>query len=451
MISGFSGLPKFKLSVTASGRAPVGDQVAPGFRHRLLAALERVSLAVARRDVRRQREALRPIADAHDRGVAARLLYRIAEDQVVVLLPNPALGAEVRRGEQSFERVDERHRLRHFVRRQDRGTHQFAVRPLVERRLVAKLLDRQVGHDHTAVFHDKTLARRRLADDREIEPPLAEDRLGFRLLLGTQHHEHALLALREHHLVGAHSGLAARDLVEVEVDTEVALGAHLDGRAREAGRAHVLNGDDAVVGHDFEAGLKQQLFREWIADLNGRPLLLGVRAEFGGRHGGAVDAVAAGLGAQINHRLPDAGRGRIEDLADLDDPDRHGIDQAVAVVAGVEADGPADRRHAERVAVAADAGDHTGHQMTRARMRRVAEAQRIEAGDRPRAHGEDVAQDAADAGRRTLVRLDVARVVVALHLEHGREAVADRDYAGVLARPLDHPGGLRRQRSEMDP
>ena len=76
--------------------------------------------------------------------------------------------------------------------------------------------------------------------------------------------------------------------------------------------------------------------------------------------------------------------------------------------------------------------------------------QRVEAGDRPRAHGEDVAQDAADAGRRALIGLDVARVVVALHLEHAGEPVADVDDAGVLARPLDHPGRRGRQRAQMD-
>jgi hypothetical protein len=82
-------------------------------------------------------------------------------------------------------------------------------------------------------------------------------------------------------------------------------------------------------------------------------------------------------------------------------------------------------------------------------MLRIAERERVEAGDRPRPHGEDVAQDAADAGRRALVRLDVARVVVALHLEHHREPVADVDDAGVLARALDHPGRLGRQPAQM--
>jgi hypothetical protein len=59
----------------------------------------------------------------------------------------------------------------------------------------------------------------------------------------------------------------------------------------------------------------------------------------------------------------------------------------------------------------------------------------------PRAHGEDVAQDAADAGRRALIGLDVARVVVALHLEDGGLAVADVDDAGVLARAADDASG----------
>ena len=63
-----------------------------------------------------------------------------------------------------------------------------------------------------------------------------------------------------------------------------------------------------------------------------------------------------------------------------------------------------------------------------------AEAERVQRRDRPRAHGEDVAQDAADAGRRALVGLDEGRVVVALHLEDDGEAVADVDDAGVLAR-----------------
>ena len=117
------------------------------------------------------------------------------------------------------------------------------------------------------------------------------------------------------------------------VDAEIALGAHLDRRAGQARRAHVLDRDDAVLGHDLEAGLEQQLLGERIADLHGRALLLGVVVELGRRHGGAVDAVAAGLGAEIDDRHADAGGRRVEDLVGLGDADRHGVDQAVAVVA----------------------------------------------------------------------------------------------------------------------
>ena len=75
---------------------------------------------------------------------------------------------------------------------------------------------------------------------------------------------------------------------------------------------------------------------------------------------------------------------------------------------------------------------------------RVAEAQRVEHRDRPRAEREDVAQDAADAGGRALEGLDRRGVVVALDLEHDREAVAGVDRAGVLARAHQHPLALGR-------
>ena len=171
----------------------------------------------------------------------------------------------------------------------------FGEGPIVDRSLVAEFLDRQVGHHGTAVANQETLGRRGLADDGEVEAPFAKDRCGLLLLLGLEHHEHALLALREHHLVGAHAGLPARHLVEIERDAEIALGAHLDRRAGQAGGAHVLNGDDAALGHDFEAGFEQKLLREGVADLHGRALLLGVGAELGRGHGGAVDAVAPGF------------------------------------------------------------------------------------------------------------------------------------------------------------
>ena len=93
---------------------------------------------------------------------------------------------------------------------------------------------------------------------------------------------------------------------------------------------------------------------------------------------------------------------------------------------------------------------------TPATMRRVcgvverAEAQRVQQRDRPRAHREDVADDAADAGRRALIGLDERRVVVRLDLEDGGQAVADVDGAGVLARALHDARAGGRQRLQVD-
>ena len=59
-----------------------GDQIAPGLGDRLLAAFDRVGLAIALGDVGGQREALGPVAEPHHRRVAARaldVLPRISE------------------------------------------------------------------------------------------------------------------------------------------------------------------------------------------------------------------------------------------------------------------------------------------------------------------------------------------------------------------------------------
>ena len=87
-------------------------------------------------------------------------------------------------------------------------------------------------------------------------------------------------------------------------------------------------------------------------------------------------------------------------------------------------------------------------QVARARgLRELAEAQRVEDRDRPRADREDVAQDAADAGGRALERLDRARVVVRLDLERAREPVADVDTAPAFSPgPITTRGALDRQR-----
>ena len=90
-----------------------------------------------------------------------------------------------------------------------------------------------------------------------------------------------------------------------------------------------------------------------------------------------MDAVAAGLGSEIDDRHAHAGGRRVENLVAVGETDRHRVDQDVAVIAAVEVGLAADGRHAERVAVAADAGHHARDQMTGLGMFGRAKAQRI--------------------------------------------------------------------------
>ena len=118
--------------------------------------------------------------------------------------------------------------------------------------------------------------------------------------------------------------------------------------------------------------------------------------------------------------------------------DAERVDQRVAEVGRVEDGLAADVGQAEAVAVAADAGHDPGQHPVGVGGVERAEPQRVHHRDRPGAHREDVADDAADAGRGALVGLDVRRVVVALDLERDGVALADVDDAGVLADAGEH-------------
>src|ERR1019366_1623143 len=92
-----------------------------------------------------------------------------------------------------------------------------------------------------------------------------------------------------------------------------------------------------------------------------------------------------------------------------------------------------------------------GHQVSNARRVERTEAQRVEHRDRSRAHGEDVTENAADAGGRALIRLDGGRMVVRLDLERHGESVTDRDHAGVLTGTLQHVRRRGREFPEQGP
>ena len=160
---------------------------------------------------------------------------------------------------------------------------------------------------------------------------------------------------REHDFVGPHAGLAHWHAVQRQLNAEAALARHLKAGGGKASRPHILDGNDRIGGHQLQAGLDQQLFGEGVADLNGRALLLRLVVEGGGRHRGAVDAVTPGLRTDIDDRVARALSLGREDPVGRRDADGHGVDQRVAVVGGVELALAADGRHADAIAIAADA------------------------------------------------------------------------------------------------
>ena len=307
--------------MTASGLRADRAKVAVRLGDRLLPALVRVGINVARRAVGGHRQRLAAAVDANHRGIAAGALDRVGADRLVILLPDPAAAGEVGRRHQleqvggdvgAFGNVAERLHLGPGL-----IVVEAHVRPFVARRVVGERAERDVAHYLAVPLEDHVARVGNFADHGEVELPLAEDLLGLGLAAGLQHHEHALLAFREHHFIGRHAGLAARHLVHVEADAGAALRRHLDRRGSEARRAHVLDGDDRVGRHQLEAGLDQQLLGERIADLDGRALLVAILVEIGRRHGRAMDAVAPGLRPDVDDRIADAGRGRIENLVGL--------------------------------------------------------------------------------------------------------------------------------------
>src|SRR5262249_38814863 len=153
--------------------------------------------------------------------------------------------------------------------------------------------------------------------------------------------------------------------------------------------------------------------------------------EFVRSHRRAVDPVASCLCSDVEDRVADSGGAPVENAIRARDTAGEGVDEDVSVVACVELHLAADRRDPEAVAMAAAPGDDAPEELGGSRMVRASEAERVEAGDGACTHREDVAQDAADARSRSLVRLDVTRVIVRLHFEDRGESIPDVDDARV--------------------
>ena len=195
--------------------------------------------------------------------------------------------------------------------------------------------------------------------------------------------EHPLLRLGHHDLEGLHVGLAQRHPGDVEVDADAALGRHLRRAGGQPRRAEVLQRDEQAAVEQLERALQELLLLEGVADLDGGALVGVVGAELrAGQDRRAADAVAPGRRAEEHDDVADAGRRGPGQAPARREPERHRVDEAVRLVGRLEVDLAADGRHADRVAVVPDAHDGVVEQVARARAGRLAEAQRVEDGDR---------------------------------------------------------------------
>ena len=313
------------------------------------------------------------------------------------------------------------------------------MRAVVERSCIGQLLIGDFRYNAAVILDAEQAVAGDAADRDGVQTPLAEDVEDFALAAFLRHQQHALLRFGEHDLIRSHAGFTLRHVLQVDLDADSAAAAHLTGRAGEAGRAHVLNADDGAGLHRLQTGFEQQLFQERVAHLHVGALLLGLFAEFSRRHGGAVDTVAAGLRSDVDHGVADSGCLGVEDFVATKNTQRENVHQRVAVVALLKNALPADGGDAETVSVMRNAADYAFEDSAVAGVIGRAEAERIHHGDGAGAHGENVAQDAADAGGRALERLNETGVIVGFDLEGDGVALADVDDAGVFSGALqDH-------------
>ena len=213
------------------------------------------------------------------------------------------------------------------------------------------------------------------ADLDGVESPFAEDAkdFGFAAALGDE--QHAFLRFAEHDFVRGHARFALRHAIQFDFNSHAATRSHLAGGAGESGSAHVLNSDDRSGGHGFETGLEQELLEKRIAHLDVGPLPLRLLCELrGGQQRGAVNAVAPGLGADVDDRIAFAASAGEEQLIFRSDSQGQNIDQRIPGIARLELHFAADRGNAETIAVKGDAANHAIHQSAIARdgLRRFA-------------------------------------------------------------------------------
>ena len=324
MISGRSGLPKFRQLVSASGRAPV---------HATLRAASATAATVPAYGSSQHQRGLQSTEsasalrvggavlalDAHQRGVAARPDHGVALHELVVLAVEPAPSS---RGSASrAARAAPRSSRPRARPRRDRASGARAGR---RARAAGRSssgessrhrVDRDVDHRLAVPAH----AHAAVAGARARPPP----RRGPSARRSPAPRPRGPPAPRAACAPGSRRAAARRASCRASrcgtrsrsssMPVPAWLAISKDEQVRPAAPMSWMP-TMASPRHHLEAGLDQTLLGEGIADLHGRALGVALCVELGRREqAGAVDAVAAGLAADVDHRVADAGgaaRGR---------------------------------------------------------------------------------------------------------------------------------------------
>ena len=276
-----------------------------------------------------------------------------------------------------------------------------------------------------------------MADDVDLQLPALQERAHVRLVLLLREHQHPLLRLRQHHLVRNHAALPPRH--QRDVDFDAVAGASPPTSTVELVRpAAPRSWMPSIQSGCFSASSRQASMSSF--SMNGLPTCtVGRSSALPSSNTRDASTFAPPMPSRpvsaptSSTMLPGVAARPDTRWSIRASPTHMAFTSGFAEYGLGEADLAGDGRDAQAVAVAADAADDAAEEIAIARLRERPEAQRVEGGDWPRAHREDVAHDAADAGRGAFVRLDGRRVVVRLDLHHDADAVADVDRAGVLA------------------
>ncbi len=268
-----------------------------------------------------------------------------------------------------------------------------------------------IDDDVPVVGDDEAPGAGHLTDDVGLHLPLRADGQERVHLVRCDDRAHPLLRFTGQDLHRVHAIGPQRHLVQIDEHAAVPCGSEFRSGTRQPGRAEVLDPDHQPGGHHFEGAFDQHLLREGVADLDARQLATSrtgvvVVERGGGEHRRAADPVEAGGRPVEDHLVAGAGRLGGVEVGRAQYSDRAGVDQRVAGVRRVEHHLAADVGQPQRVPVPADPGNDPGYDALGVRRIGRAEPQLVHHGDRSRPHGEDVADDAADAGRRSLVGLD---------------------------------------------